>query len=88
MSTGPLTGAAFEFYLNLGNPPKMRDSTPVLSLCIVDMQDVYKREEAAAPLPDSLESSDEASRKSGPVLCSVTRSVIGDKMSRATVASP
>jgi hypothetical protein len=52
------------------------------------MQDVYKPEEATAPAPDNLESSDEASRKSGPVLCSVTLSVIGDQMSRATVASP
>jgi hypothetical protein len=52
------------------------------------MQDVYKREGAAAPAPDNLESSDEASRKSGPVRCSATLSVIGDKMSRAAVASP
>ena len=36
---------------------------------------------------DKLDSSDEASRKSAPLRCSLTRSVIGDKMSRATVAS-
>jgi hypothetical protein len=52
------------------------------------VQDVYKREGAAALAPDNFESSDAASRKSGPVLCSETLSVIGDKMSRATVASP
>jgi hypothetical protein len=52
------------------------------------MQDVYKREGAAALVPDNLESSEAASRKSRPVLCSVTLSVIGDKSSWATMASP
>jgi hypothetical protein len=52
------------------------------------IRDVYTREGAAVAAPDNLESSDEASRKSGPVLCSVTLPMIGDKMSRARVASP